>query len=198
MPMAVQTKLLRALQERCIERLGSNQPVPVDCRVVAASKDDLRLLADQGKFRADLYYRLGVAFIELPPLRERREDIPLLFEHLVLAAARRFEPAISGAVLTTLMAHTWPGNVRELRNVADRFVLGLLEGELASSLGRENPPLGLGQQLDAVERTLITEALKAHHGEVVPTARALEISRQTLYEKLKRHGLDLAPFRDPA
>ncbi|RYY54293.1 MAG: sigma-54-dependent Fis family transcriptional regulator, partial [Comamonadaceae bacterium] len=90
MPLAVQVKLLRALQERSIERVGSNQAVPVDCRVVAASKVDLREAANAGRFRADLYYRLGVAFIELPPLRERREDIPLLFEHFTLQAARRF------------------------------------------------------------------------------------------------------------
>ena len=79
MPVAIQIKLLRALQERSVERIGSNKSIPFDCRVIAASKDDLKLLSDQNKFRADLYYRIGVAFIELPPLRERREDIPLLF-----------------------------------------------------------------------------------------------------------------------
>ena len=93
MPMAVQIKLLRALQERSIERIGSNKAIPFDCRVVAASKDDLKELSDRQKFRADLYYRIGVAFIELPPLRERREDIPLLFEHFTLLAAGRYERA---------------------------------------------------------------------------------------------------------
>ena len=82
--MAVQVKFLRALQERSIERIGSNKSIPINCRVVAASKDDLKSLSDQQKFRADLYYRIGVAFIELPPLRERREDIPLLFEHFMV------------------------------------------------------------------------------------------------------------------
>ena len=90
MPMAVQIKFLRALQERSIERIGSNKPIPVDCRVIAAAKDDLKALSDQQKFRSDLYYRIGVAFIELPPLRERREDIPLLFEHFTLLAASRY------------------------------------------------------------------------------------------------------------
>ena len=93
MPMSVQIKLLRALQERTVERVGSNKPVAIDCRVVAASKADLKLLSDQQKFRADLYYRLGVAFIELPPLRERREDIALLFAHFTLLAASRYSKA---------------------------------------------------------------------------------------------------------
>ena len=147
MPMAVQVKLLRALQERCIERIGSNKAIPFDCRVVAASKDDLKALSDQQKFRADLYYRIGVAFIELPPLRERREDIPLLFEHFTLLAAARHEraaPILSSAQLADLMAYAWPGNVRELRNVADRFVLGLLGERLtqARSAARQPCPAG--------------------------------------------------------
>ncbi|WP_290124272.1 sigma 54-interacting transcriptional regulator, partial [Shigella flexneri] len=127
--MAVQVKLLRALQERTIERVGSNQQVAVDCRVIAASKVDLREASEQGRFRADLYYRLGVAFIELPPLRERREDIPLLFEHFTLQAAKRYgqpAPVPDTQALSALLGHAWPGNVRELRNVADRYVLGLL------------------------------------------------------------------------
>ncbi|HWT21231.1 MAG TPA: sigma-54 dependent transcriptional regulator, partial [Variovorax sp.] len=121
MPAAVQIKLLRALQERCVERIGSNKAIPFDCRVVAASKEDLKEMSDRQKFRADLYYRLGVAFIELPPLRERREDIPLLFEHFTLLAASRYgraAPLPSNAQLADLMAYAWPGNVRELRNLA--------------------------------------------------------------------------------
>ena len=132
MPLSVQVKLLRALQDRSIERVGSNKPISVDCRVVAASKTNLLELSEKKLFRADLYYRLGVAFIELPPLRERREDIPLLFEHFTLDAARRFErdaPILDEQTLSVLLAYSWPGNVRELRNVADRFVLGVLDGK---------------------------------------------------------------------
>ena len=93
MPLSVQVKLLRSLQDRSIERVGTNKPISVDCRVVAASKTNLFELSERKLFRADLYYRLGVAFIELPPLRERREDIPLLFEHFTLLAASRYERA---------------------------------------------------------------------------------------------------------
>src|SRR5204863_5944230 len=133
MPLSVQVKLLRSLQDRSIERVGSNKPISVDCRVVAASKANLLELCEKRQFRADLYYRIGVAFIELPPLRERREDIPLLFEHFTLLAASRYgraAPVPSSAQTADLMAYAWPGNVRELRNVADRFVLGLLGDRL--------------------------------------------------------------------
>jgi two-component system, NtrC family, C4-dicarboxylate transport response regulator DctD len=115
MPVPLQIKMLRVLQERVIERLGANELIPVDCRIVAASKADLVELASDGRFRADLLYRLNVAQIELPPLRERREDVPLLFEHFVLAAARRFgtpAPLVTAAQLSELMTHAWPGNVR--------------------------------------------------------------------------------------
>ena len=198
MPLAVQAKLLRALQDRSIERLGSNQPVPVDCRVVAASKEDLRAASEQGRFRSDLYYRLGVAFITLPPLRERREDIPLLFEHFTLLAARRFErpaPAVTPDIMTLLMAHPWPGNVRELHNVADRFVLGLVDEEQARLLGQHASATSLPEQLERIERVLVTEALRRAQGDVGATAGALGIAKQTLYDKLKRLGIDAGAYR---
>lgn len=202
MPMAVQIKLLRALQERSIERIGSNRAIPFDCRVVAASKEDLKDLSDRQKFRADLYYRLGVAFIELPPLRERREDIPLLFEHFSLLAAARYgrvAPILSGAQVADLMAYAWPGNVRELRNVADRFVLGLL-GErltLARGNGEGEPalPRGLPQQVEAFERAVIVEALRKHQGDQPATASALAIARQTLHDKLRKLGITADEFK---
>ncbi|WP_286186371.1 sigma-54-dependent transcriptional regulator [Acidovorax cavernicola] len=200
MPMAVQIKLLRALQERSIERIGSNRPIPLDCRVVAASKEDLKDLSDRQKFRADLYYRIGVAFIELPPLRERREDIPLLFEHFVLQAAARHDqpaPVPSNAQLSDLMAHAWPGNVRELRNVADRFVLGLL-GERLTQLrptGEQALPQTLPQQVEAFERAVIVETLRRHQGDQPATASALGIARQTLFDKLRKLGVAADEFK---
>lgn len=202
MPMGVQIKFLRALQERQIERLGTNKPIPIDCRVVAASKDDLKALSDQQKFRADLYYRIGVAFIELPPLRERREDIPLLFEHFTLLAASRYEraaPLLNGDQLADLMAYSWPGNVRELRNVADRFVLGLVGDRLtqvrcASDI-TQGLAHGLVHQVEQFERAMIVESLRRHRGDQSATAAALGIARQTLYDKLKRFGVVVDEFR---
>ena len=127
MPLSTQVKLLRALQERQIERLGSNELIFAESRVIAATKADLEQLSEQQKFRSDLLYRLNVVMLEVPPLRERPEDIALLFEHFLLEAAVRYgrtAPLASSAFQRDLMAHHWPGNVRELRNVADRFVLG--------------------------------------------------------------------------
>jgi two-component system C4-dicarboxylate transport response regulator DctD len=198
MPMAVQVKLLRALQDRVIERVGSNEAVHVDCRVIAASKEDLQQLSEQKRFRADLYYRLGVAFIELPALRERREDIPLLFEHFTLAAARRYDrpaPIVDDRVLSGLVAHSWPGNVRELRNVADRFVLGLLGNELGGALGQAERRIQLPEQLEHIERALIGECLRRLHGDVTAAAQALGVPKQTLYDKLRRLRIDAGEFR---
>src|SRR3546814_5330713 len=130
MPPALQVKLLRAIETRSIERLGSNVTVPLDIRFLAASKADLQAACRAGRFREDLYYRLNVVSLAIPPLRERREDIPLLFNHLAREARGRYRRDIhelGGAPMTALMAHDWPGNVRELRNAADRFVLGLGE-----------------------------------------------------------------------
>jgi len=139
MPAALQVKLLRVLQDQKVERLGSNEWFAVNVRVIAASKGNLKQLAEQGHFRKDLLYRLNVAVLDIPPLRDRMEDIPLLFEHFVVGAARRHNkpmPVITAPQLKELMSHDWPGNVRELRNVADRFVLGLLDESVSVLSGR--------------------------------------------------------------
>jgi DNA-binding NtrC family response regulator len=191
MPMGVQIKLLRVLQERLIERLGSNQAIPVDTRVVAATKEDLRALADQQRFRADLYYRLNVVTIELPPLRERREDIPLLLENFLLQAARRHDlplPTVSPEQLRRLLAHPWPGNVRELRNVADCLVLGVSSPLLASPTAEARQP-SLAEAVDAFERSLIGEELRRQGGSLARTAETLRVAKTTLHDKLKKYGL---------
>ncbi|HEX5805797.1 MAG TPA: sigma-54 dependent transcriptional regulator [Macromonas sp.] len=189
MPMHMQIKLLRVLQERTIERLGSNQPIPVDCRVIAASKTDLKQLSDEGKFRSDLYYRLNVVRVELPPLRERREDIPELYNDFLLQAAQRYHrppPALTSDTLQRLMAHNWPGNVRELRNVADCHALGI--NQLAD--GADTPSeLSLTEAVDRYEKLLITDAWQRHAGNIARTAEALKIARTTLHDKLKKHRL---------
>ncbi|NPC57376.1 sigma-54-dependent transcriptional regulator [Caenimonas soli] len=198
MPMAVQIKFLRALQERSIEHVGSNKPIAVDCRVIAAAKEDLKVLSDRQKFRADLYYRIGVAFIELPPLRERREDIPLLFEHFVLLAASRYQraaPMLNSAQLGELMAHAWPGNVRELRNVADRFVLGLFGDRLNLTAGSHPQGSSLPEQVEQFERSMINEELRRHRGDVGLCAKALGVPKQTLYDKMRRLRISTDDFR---
>jgi two-component system C4-dicarboxylate transport response regulator DctD len=196
MPLALQVKLLRVLQERQVERLGSNKLISVDFRVIAAAKEDLNLLAEQNKFRADLYYRLNVANITLPALRNRREDIPQLFEFFVLQGALRYgQPAalISTELLGSLMAQRWSGNVRELHNIADRFVLGLLDDTLApSGIGRE---ASLAGQVDAFERALIEDALRRHGGNIVAVADSLHLPKKTLYDKLKRFEISIEQFR---
>ncbi|MES2948754.1 MAG: sigma-54 dependent transcriptional regulator [Pseudomonadota bacterium] len=198
MPMAFQIKLLRVLQERKVQRLGSNEEIPVDFRTIAATKCDLRELSAKGQFRNDLYYRLNVAVLELPPLRDRREDIPILFEHFVLRAAVRYEreaPALHGHHMRKLMAHEWPGNVRELRNIADRFVLGLLDAHDRAVYSAAPVPLTLMQQMDLVEKALIEQALKQHSGRPLVVCEALGIGKKTLYDKLHRHSIEIEKFR---
>ncbi|RZI39902.1 sigma-54-dependent Fis family transcriptional regulator [Herbaspirillum sp. HC18] len=196
MPLTLQVKLLRVLQERQVERLGSNKPIPINLRVIAATKDDLGALSEQGKFRADLYYRLNVANLTLPALRNRREDIPLLFEYFVLQAAVRYgqsAPLIGSDLLHTLMAQRWPGNVRELHNVADRFVLDLLDDMLMPSASRREA--SLAEQVDAFEKAIIEEALQRQGGNVNTAAESLNIPKKTLYDKLKRFDISTEKFR---
>jgi two-component system C4-dicarboxylate transport response regulator DctD len=191
MPVAMQIKLLRVLQERTLERLGSNTPIPIDIRIVAATKEDLTVLAEQGRFRADLYYRLSVATLPLPPLRERREDIPLLFEHFLLQAAARHErpvPATPAGRLQQLVGYAWPGNVRELRNVADRCVLGIEAGSPPFGFDVSDTLRPLTETVEAFERALIADALR-RHGSLGKTAEALAIAKTTLHDKIRKYGL---------
>jgi len=188
MPLAQQAKLLRVIQEQKLERLGANQSISVDLRVIAATKPDLLEEARAGRFREDLAYRLNVAELRLAPLRERREDIPLLFEHFARAAGEklgRAAPLLSGVQLAQLLSHDWPGNVRELANAAERHALGL------SSPNIEATPAGqsLGEQMEAFEAQCLRAALRQHGGEIKSVMEALQLPRRTLNEKMQRHGL---------
>jgi two-component system C4-dicarboxylate transport response regulator DctD len=196
MPLALQVKMLRVLQERTVERLGANATVALQCRIVAATKVDLKQLAARGGFRDDLYYRLNVASIELPPLRRRRDDIPLLLAHFTELAALRFRrpvPAWSAEQMAAWQTREWPGNVRELRNFAERWVLGL--EAVAADAADKAAPSTLAAHVDAFERGLIEAELRLAQGSVVRTAEALGLPRKTLYDKLKRHSLDPDAFR---
>lgn len=197
MPVALQVKILRALQEHTVERLGSNNQINTDCRIVAATKDDLKEMSRRGRFREDLFYRLNVVPIRLPPLRERREDIPLLFEHFVLEAALRYgrdAPIITGSQMRELLAYNWPGNVRELHNIASRFVLGF---EIGHSIGPgrySGAAVTLSDQVSHFERCLIEEELRKQNGSVSETSIALGLPKKTLYDKIHRHQLAIEDY----
>ena len=196
MSLDVQVKLLRMLQERIVERLGGNQSIPLDIRVIAATKEDLRQAADQGRFRADLYYRLNVAPLRIPPLRERSEDLLFLFQHFAETAANRHALPIRELrpeQRAQLLRHAWPGNVRELQNTAERFALGLDLGlddhARAADDSGASAAYGLGEQVDAFERALIAAELARPHGSLRSVAEALGLPRKTLHDKLRKHGL---------
>ncbi len=214
MPMALQVKLLRVLQERRLERLGGNDGVALDCRIVAASKADLLQLSAQGLFREDLYYRIGVVSIDLPRLRDRRDDIPLLLAHFVQEAAIRYQRALpvwDAQQMAAWQAADWPGNVRELRNFAERLTLGLspvvappatLAAGMATGSGvppsaradaapaaEEHAPGSLPRQVDHFERDLIVRTLASVDGNVALAADNLAVPRKTLYDKLKKYQI---------
>ncbi|NMG00199.1 sigma-54 dependent transcriptional regulator [Aromatoleum toluolicum] len=197
MPLNLQVKLLRVLQERSVERLGGNAGVPVDLRLVAASKADLKTESDAGRFRADLYYRLNVVSLDLPPLRERRADIPLLLAHFLAEAAQRYQRPMAEWTPTDLarwQQYDWPGNVRELKNVADRWTLGLQDG-LPGAAALALPGASLAEQVDAAERALLVAALQRTGGNVLAAAELLHTPRKTFYDKLTRHGIVPEHFR---
>jgi transcriptional regulator with PAS, ATPase and Fis domain len=205
MPLPLQSKLLRVLQEREVEPLGSNKVEPVDVRVIAATSRDLAAMVADGSFRADLYYRLNVLPIALPPLRARRDDIEALAEALLDDIARRSGlpvRSLAPDALEALCAHPWPGNIRELRNVLEQAVL--MHDELMLHAA-QLPPLGaapratvvpaaagdtvkpLPDQLADVERHAIASALKATGGNRVAAAKLLKMSRAALYDRLARY-----------
>jgi two-component system C4-dicarboxylate transport response regulator DctD len=197
MPPAMQVKLLRVLQERQFERLGSNELLPMDCRVITATKSDLLHPPPEQPFRSDLYYRLSVVVLNLPPLRDRREDIPALFGHFLLQASLRYErpvPEVSEGQMSQVMGHSWPGNVRELRNAADRLVLGLPAGDAIAHEGGA-APRPLDEQVALFERHLIGEALARSGGRAALASERLGLPKKTLYDKMKRLGLSADDFR---
>jgi PAS domain S-box-containing protein len=198
---AMQVRLLRVLQERIVEPLGSVKPVPVDVRVVAASNKDLGELVRKGEFREDLYYRIMVIRLDLPGLGQRREDIPLLVDHLVAKFNRLQGKDIAGVtdeVLARLMNHDYPGNVRELENIIEQaFVLGRggliqlhhLPPELRPSTTNSNTESG-PMSILAMEKYLINEALRRHGGNRKRASEDLGIDTSTLYRKIKALGIE--------
>ncbi len=200
---AMQSKLLRVLQERVFEPLGAVEPVHVDVRVIAATNQNLGQLVRKGAFREDLYYRVNVVRLELPPLRNRREDVPLLVDHFVAKFNRlqdRHVAGVSEEVTAILLDHDYPGNVRELENIIEHaFVLcrgPLIERqhlppELREGIGPEPQPGLGGLTLRALEKMHITEAVRRHGGNRTAAARELGINPSTLFRKVKALGIEL-------
>ncbi|WP_118181861.1 sigma-54-dependent transcriptional regulator [Paraburkholderia phosphatilytica] len=191
MPLSLQVKMLRVLQDGVLERLGSNQPIRANCRIIAAAKGDMAAHVTAGTFRRDLLYRLNVVTIALPPLNERREDIVPLFEHFLLDAAVRYQrpaPLLTDRQRMNLMQRDWPGNVRELRNAADRLVLGVVDDAVATSAA-DGPTQSLKERVEQFERAVIAEALEQTGGAVAVAADRLQLGKATLYDKIKRYGL---------
>ncbi|EJK87491.1 sigma-54-dependent Fis family transcriptional regulator [Agrobacterium rhizogenes] len=190
MPLSIQAKLLRALQERTVTRLGSNRDIPIDIRILSATKEDLRDLASRGLFREDLYYRLAAADIAIPPLRDRGHDALLLFEHFMLSMAERLERKalpLTDEETRFLLAYAWPGNVRELKHLAERRALGLdwrPDTDQKDGLTVENS--SLADLVDQFELNLIEQALRNADGRTSLAAERLQLPHRTLNEKLKR------------
>ncbi|APR53009.1 sigma-54-dependent Fis family transcriptional regulator [Sphingomonas koreensis] len=196
MPLAVQSRLLRVIEEREVLPLGEERPIPLDLRVIASVKPGLDALIERGEFRRDLYFRLNVVRLSLPPLRERRADIPLLFAAFVQEAsaqAGRSDFRITDTIRRHLIGHDWPGNVRELRNFAFSAALGLTEPGIWESEAQE----GLVQRVRSYEEMLLREALQAANGRVDRALQLLRLPRKTLYDKMKRAGITPADFRLP-
>jgi DNA-binding NtrC family response regulator len=206
MPLAMQAKLLRVLQEREIERVGGSETLNVDVRVVAATNKNLVDACEAGEFRPDLYDRLNVLPLHLPPLRSRRDDIPELASHFVAQArSSHGRPGVTleSDAVDALVRHSFPGNVRELRNLIERLVIlspddRITATEVARALGMGDTPKSAGLfrpgvpfrvLVDEAERTILQEALQAHGGQMAATARALELERSHLYKKAKALGL---------
>ena len=212
MPIELQTRLLRVLQERSIERIGSNRAIALDLRVIAATNREPKLAVAERQLREDVYYRLNGFRIDVPPLRVRGDDIALLAEHFLIAHARKLgkaPPALTDPARALLRGHDWPGNVRELENLMGRVALlapaltadAVLGRELAPAAATplpdagagptrdENDDLSLQPQVDALERRLILRALERAEGNKAKAARVLEISERTLWYKLKKFDL---------
>jgi two-component system, NtrC family, C4-dicarboxylate transport response regulator DctD len=192
-PRSVQRMLLRTLEEREIFPLGASEPVGLDLRVLAATKSDPAAAVARGALSEDLYYRLNVVRLRVPPIRERREDIPLLYSRFLARAAQRMgrpAPEIDHEVRRRLMEHDWPGNLRELSNYASEVVVGIGASAAAGATA-----ITLPEKMALYELEIIREALTTHSGDMRAVTEALGLPRKTLYDKLARHGLTPAEFR---
>lgn len=194
--LSAQSRLLRVVEEKQVLPVGATIPRSVSCRVIAAATQDISKMCGEGLFRSDLFFRLNTVTLYLPPLRERREDIPAIFIALLTMASQRLRrptPAITKSVRNHLLDHSWPGNIRELSHFADRIVLGIDSNRPAVNELASDP---LPELVDRFESSLIKEALRASRGSVKQCLEILKVPRKTFYDKVTRHGIDLSEFRD--
>ncbi|MEW6217971.1 MAG: sigma-54 dependent transcriptional regulator [Thermodesulfobacteriota bacterium] len=209
MPLSLQAKLLRVLQERELERVGGTRPIRLDVRFIAATNKNLLQMVEKGRFREDLYHRLNVFVLQVPPLRERRrDDIPILVEHFLAQAPR---PArLDDGALQALVNYSWPGNVRELKNTVERASLICEEGLITlahlppamvqaapapAAAGEADPGASLDARLGALEKGMIIEALKRTGGVQVRAAALLGINQRSLWHRVKKYGIDVAALK---
>lgn len=195
LPLSAQARLLRVVEEKRVTALGATTGRDVSCRVIAAATRDLARMCSEGSFRSDLFFRLNTVTLNLPPLRERREDIATLFMELLTRAATRLKrpaPALTKAVKSRLIEHCWPGNIRELSHYADRVVLGI-ERSATPPAGYTADPLP--ELVERFEASLIRDALRSSGGSVKSALELLKIPRKTFYDKVARHRIDLDEFR---
>jgi DNA-binding NtrC family response regulator len=218
MPLAMQAKLLRVLEEGEVERIGSGKPTRVDVRVVVATHRNLEQLVESGGFRRDLYHRVVVFPVELPPLRRRSEDLPALVEHLArqVSAQNGWKPVpFTDSAIVALKQYAWPGNIRELRNVVERLLLlaaAVVDAEsvalalpathansveVASRLSAADPGTALAERVLKFERTEVLNELERHNRHITQTAKALGLERSHLYKKCQQLGIDLKNLEDP-
>jgi DNA-binding NtrC family response regulator len=211
MPLSMQAKLLRVLEENEVERIGGDRPVRVDVRVVVATHRDLNQLVQAGKFRQDLFHRVYVFPLQLPPLRQRREDIPTLVDHFVeqVCTQNGWKPMpFTTEAIHGLQAYAWPGNVRELRNAVERLMLLATEGEVgvgvvemaipqSATPGSDSTATAgpLSDRVQSFERQVILAELKRNHSHVTNTAKALGLERSHLYKKCEMLGIDLSAVK---
>ena len=213
-PLSLQTKLLRVLESRELMRVGGSVPITVDVRLITATKVDLKDLVDRGLFRSDLYYRINVVPLTIPPLRDRPEDIPAIVDHFL----RRYAPdravTVSEEARRLLVRYSWPGNIRELRNVVQRMALftdgSIGPNDLPPEIREDHPletilkacsrcfheeQMTLEEVMACLESNMLRQALESSGGNKTQAARQLGLSLSTLRDKLKRHGMDDAPLR---
>jgi len=213
MALPMQVKLLRVLQEREVERLGGNRKTKIDMRVIAATNVDLSLCLARGTLREDFYYRINVIPIQLPPLRERLEDLPLLVDHVLsrhpVAIEKRIRQ-VTPTVLDQMLAYHWPGNIRELENILERAIVKCQRDEIESVdlpappqrivdawyAGNGSREISLKQWLSSSEKDYLRSLLIKYKGSISSTAREAKVDNKTLYRKMRRHGLHKESFKD--